>query len=220
MRLIILMNGFYNKSDYVLLMMIILFSITMSTFLVINANFIYGIVIKYLDLNDKYHVSLNVLLHNLKVMTDFIQDPFINGMNLTPYHLSKGAYEHFTDVRKLVMLDYLILALSTLYLIITWYKKIIQRELWKLTDYLKRTMIILWLLMLICLIDFNDIFIYLHEMIFPNHNWVFSPKKDPIINVLPDQYFLCCFAVWFGLVFLLLIGFYGYGKLQIKTNKH
>ncbi|WP_429971903.1 TIGR01906 family membrane protein [Fructilactobacillus sp. Tb1] len=214
------MNGFYNKRDYVLLTMIVLFTITLSTFFVINANFIYWLVIKYLNLNIKYHVSTQLLMHNLHVMVTFIQNPLVNAMHLWHYKLSNGAYEHFTDVRKLVMLDYLILALSGFYLLICAYHKTMQTHLWKLTDYLKRVMLVIGLLMFICLIDFYDVFIYLHRMIFPNHNWVFSPKKDPIIEVLPDQYFLSCFVVWFGLVFLLLISFYLAGKWQIKKKEH
>lgn len=213
------MNGFYNKRDYVLLTMIVLFSITLSTFFVINASFIYELVIRYLNLTVKYQVSNQILLHNLRVVTDFIQNPFAKGMNLAHYHLSRGAYEHFTDVRKLVMLNHFTLAMSGIYLIVAWFKKTIQQQLWKLTDYLKRVLVMIGLIMLICLIDFNDIFIYLHRLVFPNHNWVFNPQKDPIIKVLPDQYFLCCFAVWFGLLILLLLGFYGYGKLQIKKNR-
>lgn len=214
------MNGFYNQRDYVLLTMIVLFSITLSTFFVINASFIYELVVKNWALSTKYHVSNAILLHNLKVMTNFIQNPFAQEMNLIQYHLSRGAYEHFTDVRKLVILNHFILVVSGIYLIIAWTKKVLQQQLWKLTEYLKRVLVCIVLIMLICLIDFNDIFIYLHQLVFLNHNWVFSPKKDPIINVLPDQYFLCCFAVWFGLVILLLLGFYGYGKWQIKKNRH
>lgn len=198
--------------------MIILFTLTFSTFLVINTSFIYWLVMKWLNLNVKYHVSGTILMHNLNVMTNFIQNPFAGKLNLSEYHLSKGAYAHFKDVRKLVLLNHFTLLISVIYLVITWIRGEIQQNLWKLTDYLKRVLVMVGLVMLLCLIDFNDIFIYLHRLIFSNHNWVFNPKKDPIIKVLPDQYFLCCFAVWFSLVILLLIGFYSYGKLQIKTK--
>lgn len=43
-------------------------------------------------------------------------------------------------------------------------------------------------------------FVFFHEVLFPNDYWVFSPKSDPVILLLPDTYFLYCALAILGLV--------------------
>ncbi len=45
------------------------------------------------------------------------------------------------------------------------------------------------MLLLVVMLDFNDVFIIFHELLFQNRDWIFDPRQDPVINVLPDQYF-------------------------------
>lgn len=47
----------------------------------------------------------------------------------------------------------------------------------------------LGMLLLVVMLDFNDVFIIFHELLFQNRDWIFDPRQDPVINVLPDQYF-------------------------------
>lgn len=51
-------------------------------------------------------------------------------------------------------------------------------------------------------INFNKAFDTFHEIIFNNNYWLFSPQTDPVINILPEEYFLHCSIL---IVFLILL---------------
>ncbi|HSQ90507.1 TIGR01906 family membrane protein [Romboutsia sp.] len=50
------------------------------------------------------------------------------------------------------------------------------------------------------LIDFEDSFVIFHKLMFSNDYWIFDPKLDPVITMLPEQFFFHA-----GLMILVLI---------------
>ena len=45
------------------------------------------------------------------------------------------------------------------------------------------------LLALPIIINFEDSFVIFHELMFSNDYWIFDPRIDPVINMLPEQFF-------------------------------
>ena len=39
-------------------------------------------------------------------------------------------------------------------------------------------------------IDFNTCFILFHKIMFSNDYWIFDPQLDPVINMLPEEFFM------------------------------
>lgn len=52
--------------------------------------------------------------------------------------------------------------------------------------------------------NFDQFFIEFHHILFRNSNWIFDPAKDPIINVLPEEFFQIEFIIFFVLLMLIL----------------
>ncbi|MCH5136802.1 TIGR01906 family membrane protein [Clostridiaceae bacterium UIB06] len=50
--------------------------------------------------------------------------------------------------------------------------------------------------------NFDRLFTYFHELLFNNNYWLLDPKTDPVISLLPEEYFLHC-----AILILLLIVF-------------
>ena len=66
------------------------------------------------------------------------------------------------------------------------------------------------------LIGFDQFFIAFHGLFFNNDAWLFNPLTDPIINALPEAYFMHCFILFFVLLEgLFLIGVL-IGKRSLK----
>lgn len=42
------------------------------------------------------------------------------------------------------------------------------------------------------LIDWNWAFTTMHKIFFRNDFWIFDAKTDPVINILPEQFFMHC----------------------------
>ena len=60
--------------------------------------------------------------------------------------------------------------------------------------------------------------ILLKQILFRNTDWLFDPATDPIINVLPESFFMQCFLLFFALLLLSLVTLYTIGKKQLKEK--
>ena len=51
-------------------------------------------------------------------------------------------------------------------------------------------------------LNWEKVFITFHELVFQNDYWLFDPVTDPVILVLPDEYFMHCAIMIIGIVLL------------------
>ncbi len=49
-------------------------------------------------------------------------------------------------------------------------------------------------------VNWDYVFVTFHKLVFNNDYWLFDPTTDPIINILPDGYFMHCAIMIFALV--------------------
>ena len=49
-------------------------------------------------------------------------------------------------------------------------------------------------------VNWEYVFVTFHQLVFNNYYWLFDPTTDPIINILPDVYFMHCAIMIFVLV--------------------
>lgn len=48
----------------------------------------------------------------------------------------------------------------------------------------------------------DQVFVIFHKLFFNNDYWIFNPSTDPVITILPDEFFLHCALMIFGGVLL------------------
>lgn len=73
----------------------------------------------------------------------------------------------------------------------------------------------------------DKLFVVFHELVFRNDLWIFSSQTDPIIDLLPDEFFMHCAVMILGLflglgtVCLLIWGIWGRraGPRRAKTAR-
>ena len=146
-------------------------------------------------------------------MMDFcigLSDSFSAGV--LPYS-AEGA-SHFADVRKLFILDLAVLAVSLLLLIplLVFSRKKALRlgghtpGFWSSVGLGVSFLVIGGLVAL----DFDRAFVVFHQMFFPGKdNWIFDWRTDPIITMLPAEFFRNCAIVIFAVILIscgVLIG--------------
>ena len=74
------------------------------------------------------------------------------------------------------------------------------------------------------IINFSTNFICFHQLVFNNYNWVFVPDRDPIIILMPEQFFWQLFIA-FVVIILVLLGLlwiwmtFQLGFLKLRTDK-
>lgn len=128
-----------------------------------------------------------------------------------PLPFSEEGASHFYDVRVLFLIDLAVLLVSSLsliaILIILKVKKLTpyrflgrSAPFWSVSAILGASSVI----GIACAIDFDTTFDIFHHIFFIGKtNWAFKPSKDPIINLLPAEFFLNC-AIFIGTSVLLL----------------
>ena len=149
-------------------------------------------------------MSFNELMDSLvfyKPFSEGVFDYSISGMN------------HFLDCRILFTLDLVALPIS--FIIFLVYIILIKLNFIKVYRIKGMSIlfyasfvpiVVLGALAIFALIDVNSAYAFFHAVLFPGKdNWVFNPYTDPIINALPEQFFLDCGILIFGVMLLILL---------------
>lgn len=108
------------------------------------------------------------------------------------FDISSNAVQHFYDVKAWLTINNIILVMSGL--VSYFSKKYIRRRDIQLVNYtLKTIFAVLMIVIVMIIINFNQVFIVFHEILFKGSYWQFDPIKDAIILALPEGYFMLCF---------------------------
>ena len=126
-----------------------------------------------------------------------------------PFSVS-GA-EHFADVRKLFALDLRVLVVSAILLI--GMRIAFRKEKLRLLGHIPGFWgavglgISISTVGALVALDFNKAFTVFHKLFFPGKdNWLFDPRTDPIILMLPAEFFRNCAILIFAAILLSCTG--------------
>ena len=132
-------------------------------------------------------ILLAPLLYGVYLQVDWI--PHIAGsLELAYFASSAGGRQHFAEVRTLII-GLVLLALLLNVLIWRWARQG-QFNSWSYWQALKQGQWGLALLALGMLLFFDQAFVAFHRLFFANELWLFDPRLDPVIWILPQSYFL------------------------------
>ena len=110
---------------------------------------------------------------------------------------SQEGASHFADVQKLFVLDLRVLAVSGVLLLtlLLWQRKKPVRLLGHTPGFWGAICLGVSFLVIggLAALDFGRAFVIFHKLFFPGKdNWLFDSRKDPIINMLPAEFFRNC----------------------------
>ncbi len=156
----------------------------------LNFRTLYYFDVDYFKLPQTTNVSKTEILDNYNTLIDYLKPSFKGELQFPTFPMSHNAKIHFEDVKNLfIKLDYLMYVSILLSLIGIGY-------LYKKRDYLFYRfsaifLIVLPILLILPLvINFDKAFTIFHQIAFRNDYWLFDPTTDPIINVLPEGFFM------------------------------
>ena len=190
-------------------LVIILWFITCSIFLFMNMPFIYTSVAHVLNVQHDIKMSSGQISDNYLLIIRYLQSFFISDMQTT-LPINNVVRIHFGDVKRLILLNDLFMVVMTPIIIKILIRLRENRLLWLLKSAFRQMYGCFVFLFVFALIDFNDAFIFFHKILFRNNDWIFNAKKEPIIILFPDQYFMIGFAFIFIFVtifYLILLRF-------------
>ena len=196
--------------------MLVLFLLTLAITLTINAKWLYLIDIEKLSILDYVTISKQDLIKNYEELMNYLNLFWVNPLKMTDFPVSESGAFHFYEVKRLFQLNYAVLAITTIPSAIFIKKNIQEGIFWQLVKPFTYLLTGLAALLFFMAIAFDTFFVKFHEVFFNNDDWIFDPVTDPIITVLPQDYFMHCFILFFILFVSFILIVIILGKKQMK----
>lgn len=150
---------------------------------------LYYFDIKYLNIEKLSGFSKDEIVKNYDYVIGYLLSPRGQEFKLPSIPYSQYGQIHFRDVKAIFTAIDNLLIITGLISAIGLFINIKHRSF----DFLKRTcsvLIFLPITLLIAfMINFDAAFTIFHKIFFRNDYWQFDPSIDPIINVLPQEFF-------------------------------
>lgn len=179
----------------------------------------YRWTIQILNIPEQIGMSLEQIMDNYYVLIRYLHNPFTDTITFIDFPTSASGAFHFYEVQILILINYAVLFVSCF--VSVWYIKFVtQTKTWyRLIQpffYLTFAPFVFFILLVL---NFDHMFVVFHELLFNNDAWLFNPVTDPIIKVLPQEFFMVCFAVVFLLNVAAFFGIYVIAKRRSKFSK-
>ena len=191
----------------------LLFLLSLAILLTIYLSWlVYPLEISWLNLTSRVHVQPQTIQHNFNVLMNYLTNPLSQVLAMPDFPSSASGIHHFVVVKGLFHLAQGV-AIVTLPIFYLFWKQVIQKDF--LSLYRRGLLIMLSLPLILGLVDvfigFEQFFTLFHQILFVGDDtWLFDPAKDPVILILPEDFFLhtfllffCLYELIFGFVYLL-----------------
>ncbi|GHP12660.1 membrane protein [Lentilactobacillus fungorum] len=202
--------------QFVTATMVILACLSLAIFLTVNSTWLFAINIPLLHLTHATGLTTTQMMRDYDRIIQYLQLPWVGSLKFHYFFSSAKGLQHFSDVRRLIMVNNLIgiiLVPISSYVLIKLNKKSLT---WLLITPIKVVVTLALMIIVMMLINFDQVFIGFHKILFRNNDWLFDPRADPVINMLPDTFFLECFGLFF-VFFLGTLGIvYWLGRRSLK----
>jgi integral membrane protein (TIGR01906 family) len=185
-------KGFNKFVTIILSIALTLFLISITVKATLAFRQLYSYDLDHLNIAKDYGMAKEEIMKNYNILIDYTQKKSIAKLYMPSFPMSRQGEIHFTEVKALFMkfntLMYITGIASILGIIL-----MIKEKSYKYLKYSSTLLLALPIILAIPFaINFDASFTIFHKMFFKNNYWEFDPVKDPIINVLPQEFFFHC----------------------------
>lgn len=190
-----------NKKDWFYALIISLFIISGAVVFTVFFKPLYYFDIDFLNIDSFVGMSKDIIKHNYNILIDY-QSIFYRGDLLLPdFIMSETGRIHFVEVKRIfeiIQVLFIVTGLASLFILIKQKHEIIYLKLASIL-----TIAIPSIIGLLASIDFDIAFVVFHQIFFRNDYWIFDYRTDPVIMILPQDFFMHCFIM---IVVLIIAG--------------
>lgn len=134
-------------------------------------------------------------------------------LELPNFAMSLEGAIHFADVKRIVDMMQIIWIGTGIYGIYHYLK---SRDFLLLKNVAMLLVVVPSSLGFLAACNFSQAFIFFHHLLFSNDYWIFDYRTDPVILILPEEFFMHCFFVIVAIVLFISGLLYSYYKSQLK----
>ncbi|MGH1833358.1 TIGR01906 family membrane protein [Enterococcus gilvus] len=201
------------------LVCLLLTLLTMAITLTINARWLYQLDIRHLGLLDYTTLSEKELLHNFDQLMRYLNLPWVETLKMTDFPVSANGALHFYEVKRLFLVNYGVLLVTVIPSIVYVRHLNKQQRLWTMIQPFRIAVVVPIVIAFLMAVNFDRFFVLFHGVFFNNDAWIFNPATDPIINVLPETFFLHSFILFFVLLEIFYLLPIYFGKRALKKER-
>lgn len=198
---------------------LILFLLSLAITLTINARWLYSFDINYLGITEYTDYSKQTIMSNYEELMRYLNFFWVKTLSMNDFPTSTEGAFHFLEVKRLFQLNYAVFFVTLIPSVMYLYRLIKTKMVWTLLTMIRGILFGLGALAFFMIVAFDQFFVLFHEVFFNNDAWIFYPETDPIILVLPQEYFFHCFALFFVLFILFLLLLLFKGKKELRKNQ-
>jgi integral membrane protein (TIGR01906 family) len=187
------MNKRINKITTIILSLVLsLFLISLTVKLTLSFRQLYYFDIDYLNIAQDYGMKKDTIIKNYDILIDYLQDKDISKLSMPDFPTSREGEIHFVEVKDIFMKFNVLFYITGLVSLIGIFLKLRARDL-KFFKWSSIGMLAIPLVLAVPFaVNFDKSFTAFHKIFFNNDYWEFDPVRDPIINVLPQNFFMHC----------------------------
>lgn len=167
-----------------------IFMIGLSVIITLNIKDIYYKDIDKLNIESMTTLSREEIIENYDYLIDYNLNSKVDEFKLPTLASSNEGKIHFEEVRDIFQAVKLLTIITGIISIVGGILQIRKREFKFLRNSSILIIILPALLAIPIAIDFNKCFVLFHEIMFSNDYWIFNPLLDPVINILPEAFFM------------------------------
>ncbi|HFI0645716.1 TPA: TIGR01906 family membrane protein [Streptococcus suis] len=160
---------------------------------------VYPLEISFLGLEKVVYMKSSDIFYNFNILMNYLTNPFASVLDMPNFSSSADGLKHFADVKGLFHLAQVIFLISLPAIFYFW-NEVVRKGYGKLYQkvFIWMALAPVMIAMMGMLIGFDSFFVLFHQLLFPGDStWLFDPLKDPVIYILPQEFFLHCFILFF-----------------------
>lgn len=207
-----------NKKDSLVSVIFVLTLISFAILFTILFKPLFEWQLKGIDTQHFLGLTHEQVLSNYDELLQYLLNPFVNTLKMTHIPTSASGAVHFYEVKNLFLLNNIIFVGGVVASV--WAMRYVRVEKrWYVLAQIGKFLSVLPIgIVLVLLTGFNYWFVLFHHIAFGNNDWIFDPKTDPIIYVLPETFFLSCTILILMIVQVSFIVWWQYAKRKDKVG--
>lgn len=184
----------------------VVFLLTVSILLTIYGAWLaYPLEIGILGLEKIVYMKADEIVYNMGILMNYLTNPWQQVLDMPSFSSSADGLKHFRDVKYLFHLVQLLFLIS-LPSVYSFVQTIFKKGYGKLVQpvFFGAGVLPIGVGLLGLVLGFDQFFVLFHQVLFPGDTtWLFHPNTDPVIYILPQEFFLHCFVAFFSVYQLL-----------------
>lgn len=206
----------WKFTDFIIGIIFTLLLISLAVVITINFRPLYYLDVKALNIEASSGYSEQEILSNYNALIDY-SSPFYQGkLSFPTLPASEYGLQHFAEVKDIFTFFYILGAITLIIGIAIIVYKHRKKDYHYLLVSSICAIVIPSIVAIALAIDFDTSFIIFHKIFFNNDYWIFDPTTDPVINILPDTFFLHCALL---IIFLIITGSFLLAIIYLKKRK-